>query len=89
MPVTLSAGLQKRAKYASDRRSLWTTAASIPAWIKEQVAVGNAKPYVVWNLGLDPSDPHDWAWAVSERLVPMPSGEMFEPSPWPRLPQSE
>ena len=49
-------------------------AAPIPAWIREEVARGNAKPFVVWNLGLDPSNPHDWARAISERLVEQADG---------------
>jgi hypothetical protein len=60
------------------------TTATPPAWVKEQAAAGNAKPYVIWSLGLDPSDPAHWARAISDRLVPTPSGEMYEPSPWPR-----
>ena len=59
-------------------------ATTAPAWVREEAAAGNAKPYVVWNLGLDPADPACWARAISDRLVPMPSGEMHEPSPWPR-----
>ena len=59
---------------------------TVPTWIKETAAAGNAKPLVIWNLGLDPSDPAHWAWAVSERLVEQPDGTLYEPAPGREFP---
>ena len=54
----------------------------VPAWIQAEAAAGNARPLQVWSAGLDPTDPGQWARAITEGIVEQ--DPPYEPAPWPR-----